>query len=99
LGALVFTDNCKQCHQIGGYSEVALYPSLRSETLLIEIVLNGRLAHQKESRNSVRIMLLMNFLTNREVAAIIAFITSSWGNKVLIVSDEQVETARKHKRP
>jgi mono/diheme cytochrome c family protein len=104
LGALVFADNCKHCHKIDGYGEAALYPSLRNErlladkTLLIETVLNGRLAHEKDSNKAVRVMPSLDFLTNREVAAIIAFITNSWGSEVLMIPDEQVEAARKHKR-
>ena len=101
LGALVFADNCRHCHQIDGYGEEALYPSLHNETLLadksllIETVLNGRLAHTKENNKTVRVMPSMDFLTNREIAAIIAFISNSWGNEVLMVTDEQVEAARK----
>ena len=101
LGALVFADNCRHCHQIDGYGEEALYPSLRNETLLanksllIETVLNGRLAHTEAQQEAVRVMPSMEFLTNREIAAIIAFISNSWGNEVLMVTDEQIEAARK----
>ena len=100
LGALVFAENCKSCHQIDGYGEEALYPSLRDATLLaderllITTVLHGRLARGKDGAETKRLMPSMDFLTNREIAAIIAFITNSWGAEVLMVTEERIESAR-----
>lgn len=101
LGALAFADNCQKCHQIDGYGEEALYPSLHTpelladKTLLIQTVLNGRLGHQEGNDNEmVRLMPAMDFLSNTEIAAIIAFISNSWGDEVVIVTVEEVEDAR-----
>lgn len=102
LGALAFDDNCEKCHQLDGYGEEALYPSLRdpmllaNKALLIKTVLDGRLGHQEEgSGGTVRLMPALDFLTNREIAAIITFITNSWGKEVLVVTEEEVADVRR----
>jgi mono/diheme cytochrome c family protein len=101
LGALVFADNCIKCHQIEGYGEEELYPSLHNpdlladKALLIQTVLNGRLAHGEDgTEGTQRLMPALDFLSNREIAAIIAFISNSWGNEVLMVTEQEVEDAR-----
>ena len=101
LGALVFADNCIKCHQMEGYGEEELYPSLHNpdlladKVLLIKTVLNGRLAHLEDgTAGTERLMPALDFLSNREIAAIIAFITNSWGNEVIIVTEQEVEDAR-----
>lgn len=101
LGALAFADNCRKCHQIDGYGEEALYPSLHNpdllanKELLIRTILDGRMGHQEEGEDgSVRLMPELNFLSNSEIVAIIAFISNSWGRDVLIVSPAEVESAR-----
>ena len=101
LGAQTFADNCRKCHQLDGYGEEALYPSLHRQelladkTLLIQTILNGRTGHrQTPTGESERLMPALDFLTNREVAALIAFISDSWGDGVVIVSEAEVEAAR-----
>ncbi len=101
LGALAFADNCKQCHQLDGYGEEKLYPSLHNpalladKSLMIKTILHGRAIGQDESGSETgRLMPRLSFLTNQEIAAIIAFITNSWGDEVLIVTDKQIEDAR-----
>lgn len=102
LGALAFADNCQRCHRIDGYGEEALYPSLHTpelladKALLIQTVLNGRTRHQQgDAEEAQRLMPAMNFLSNDEIAAIIAFITNSWGSDLVIVTAQEVENARK----
>ena len=101
LGALAFADNCGKCHQADGYGEEGLYPSLHSpalladKDLLIKTVLNGRMGHVEEGDDGAeRLMPSLDFLSNSEIAAIIAFISNSWGDDVLIVTPEEVEDAR-----
>jgi mono/diheme cytochrome c family protein len=99
LGALAFSDNCRGCHQIDGYGEEALYPSLRdpvllaNKPLLIKTILHGRTGQQSDGTDG-RLMPSLDFLTNREIAAIIAFISNSWGSDLLLVSEEEVNEAR-----
>jgi len=101
LGALAFADNCKTCHQLDGYGEEELYPSLHeprlmeNKALLIRTILHGRIANQEETdAGTERVMPSLAFLTNKEIAAIIAFITNSWGDEILIVTEQEVAEAR-----
>jgi len=101
LGALAFADNCRKCHQLDGYGEEELYPSLHDQallankSLLIRTILSGRLAHQEtDSDGEVRLMPALDYLTDREIVAIIAFITNSWGDHVLVVTEAEVADAR-----
>lgn len=101
LGALAFADNCGKCHQVDGYGERGLYPSLHKpalladRTLLIQTILNGRQAHQPgQPGGTTRLMPALDFLSNREIAQIIAFISNSWGDGVVMVTEQEVEAAR-----
>lgn len=99
LGALTFADNCKKCHQVDGYGEEALYPSLHdpallaNKKLLVETLLHGRSAPRRNGGEE-DLMPALEFLTDREIAAIIAFISNTWGDEVLLVSEEEIKAAR-----
>lgn len=99
FGALTFADNCKKCHQIDGYGEEALYPSLHdpallaNKKLLIETLLHGRSAPRRNGGEE-DLMPALEFLTDREISAIIAFISNTWGDEVLLVSEEEIKAAR-----
>ena len=101
LGALTFADNCRQCHQLDGYGEEKLYPSLHNpalmadKALLIRTILHGRVTNRDDtSAASMRLMPSLEFLTDQEIAAIIAFITNSWGDEVMVVTEREVSEAR-----
>lgn len=99
LGALAFSDNCIKCHQIDGYGEEALYPSLRdpqllaNKPLLISTILHGRTSKQNDGSDE-RLMPSLDFLTDREITAIIAFISNTWGENVLLVTEDEINKAR-----
>lgn len=99
LGEQTFADNCRKCHQLDGYGEEALYPSLHQQrlladrSLLIQTLLHGRLG-QSPAGEPERLMPALDFLTNREIVALIAYISSSWGDEVLVVTEAEVEAAR-----
>lgn len=100
LGALAFSDNCSRCHHIDGYGEESLYPSLHNpqllsdKALLIQTLLKGRTGHQQSSGDQVTLMPSLNFLSDAEIVAIIAFISNSWGDEVLMVTEQEVRDAR-----
>ncbi len=102
LGEQTFTDNCRKCHQLDGYGEDALYPSLHRQrlladrALLIQTLLHGRLG-QSPAGEPERLMPALDFLSNREIAALIAYITSSWGDEVIVVTEAEVQAARQTK--
>lgn len=101
LGALAYVDNCRQCHQVDGYGEEKLYPSLHDpqlmadKALLIRTILHGRIVSSGNTDGSTkRLMPSLAFLTDQEIVAIIAFISNSWGDGVLVVSEQEVRDAR-----
>ena len=102
LGALIYSDVCSNCHQIDGYGEERLYPSLhrsallKDRDLLIRTILNGKTRHRSSGNDDqMQLMPALGFLTNKEIVSIIAFITNSWGDDLLLVTEEEVEKARK----
>ena len=98
-GALTFADNCSKCHQVDGYGEEELYPSLRdprllaNKPLLIKTLLHGRTAQLDNGTEEPR-MPSLDFLSDGEIVAIIAFISNTWGDGVLLVSEAEVSQAR-----
>lgn len=100
LGALAFSDNCRKCHQIDGYGEEALYPSLHDpalladRSLLIRTILHGRSGEGSDGAREP-LMPSLDYLTNQEIVAIIAFISNSWGSGMLLVTEEEVDQARR----
>lgn len=100
LGALAFSDNCARCHRIDGYGEERLYPSLHNpqllqdKTLLIQTILGGRTGHQQDVEGETTLMPSLNYLSDTEIVAIIAFISNSWGGDVLMVTPQEVRQAR-----
>lgn len=100
-GALSFADNCQQCHQLDGYGEEALYPSLRDPALLadgprlIRTIIDGRTRHLRDDNGIEQLMPSLAFLSDVEIAAIIAFISNSWGDDVLWLTEADVAAARR----
>ncbi len=101
LGSQVFADVCARCHQENGEGEGGLYPSLHNpallqdKSLLIQTILSGRSAHREGAGDKDQtLMPSLDFLTDREIVAIIAYITNSWGGEVLVVTEEEVQAAR-----
>ncbi len=102
LGALVFAENCQRCHKADGYGEGALYPSLHNDdlladrSLLIQTILDGRSRHAVDSADGTApLMPSLDYLTNKEIVSIIAFISNTWGDDVLVVSESEVAAARR----
>lgn len=102
LGALSFAENCQRCHQADGYGEEALYPSLHNNelladrALLIHTILDGRSRHSAGATDGTTpLMPSLDYLTDREIVSIIAFISNTWGDDVLIVSESEVAAARR----
>jgi mono/diheme cytochrome c family protein len=101
LGEQTFADNCRKCHQLDGYGEEALYPSLHQQrlladkALLIQTLLHGRVGQgQSPTAEPERLMPALDFLSNREIAALIAYISNSWGDDVIVVTEAEVQAAR-----
>jgi mono/diheme cytochrome c family protein len=101
LGELTFADNCRKCHQLDGYGEESLYPSLHQpalladRALLVQTILHGRVNTQPPSGDEAeRLMPALDFLSDREIAALVAYISYRWGDDTVIVTEAEVAALR-----
>ncbi|WP_081074240.1 c-type cytochrome [Burkholderia diffusa] len=103
-GSLTFVDNCAACHRTDGIGYDRTFPMLsqssvvnsQDPTSLIHIVLRG--AEMPSTQTAPTSFSMPGFagrLTNRDIADLLTFVRSSWGNRAPPVSTEQVEKVRK----
>lgn len=101
LGAKLYEQHCADCHQANGHGAAAAYPPLAANRSLaadsavnpIRIVLNG--GYSPSTAGNPRPYGMPPFgavLNDAEVAAVVSFIRTSWGNQGQLVSP--IEVAR-----
>ena len=107
-GAEVFAKNCSMCHQAAGQGLEGAFPPLaKSDFLmaragaadrkeLVGIVLNGKTgAVTVNGKEYNGVMTPVAGLSDAEIAAVLSFVTSSWGNTgAKPFTAEEVGTAR-----
>jgi nitrite reductase (NO-forming) len=107
-GSVLFKGTCSTCHQPNGEGLANVFPPLaRSDFLAktpqraIEVVLNGLTGPITVNGNSYNsVMPPMSQLNDDEVANILTYVQSSWGNNGPQVTAKQVAEMRaKTKRP
>ena len=106
-GAKLFSGNCSMCHQMNGEGVPGVFPPLaksdylaaRSEKLprdeLIGIAINGlqgKISVNGTDYNGV--MPQIAHLQDPEIAALLTYITNSWGNKAKPFAADEVKAAR-----
>jgi mono/diheme cytochrome c family protein len=103
-GSSVYLDNCNACHRSDGLGANRTFPNLaRNETVnakdpisLIHIVLAGSSMPSTQTAPSAFAMPDFGWrLSDAEVADVLSFVRSSWGNHADSVSREEVERVRK----
>lgn len=103
-GALTFLDNCAACHRSTGKGYTQTFPTLAlsstvnsvDPTSLIHIVLRG--AEMPSTKSAPTHYAMPGFddrLTDQDVADVLTFVRSSWGNKAPAVTVAQVAKVRK----
>ena len=102
-GAAIYYRECISCHMHDGSGQNTLQPSLAGNPAvldpepasLINITLNGSLRlivdNQPETYNMPE---LRHLMSDQEVADVLTYIRSSWGNRAAPVSREQVAEIR-----
>jgi len=102
-GAAVFNAKCAVCHQMGGTGIPGVYPSLAGsalatgdERLAIRIVLHG--FQGPIERNGSKYNGVMqpwrNDLSDQQIADVLTYVRSSWGNTAAAVTPEAVKAER-----
>ncbi len=103
-GALTFVDNCMACHRASGKGYSETFPVLAQNSAvnsadpssLISIVLRGgEMPSTKAAPTHYAMPGFDDRLTNQDVADVLTFVRSSWGNKAPAVTAEQVAKIRK----
>jgi len=102
-GAALYTANCSACHQAGGGGLPGVFPSLKDDAVVnkddatkhIEVVLNG--LHDARVSGVVYSSAMPPFaatLSDTEIADLIDYERSSWGNHGKPITAAQVGTER-----
>lgn len=107
-GAEIFEKNCSMCHQNTGQGLEGVFPPLaKSDYLLgiakskdrkevVNIVLNGRTGKIKVNGKEYNgVMTPVSGLSNGELAAVLTYVTNSWGNKAKEFTPSEVAEYRK----
>jgi mono/diheme cytochrome c family protein len=103
-GALVYLNNCAGCHQSSGKGANATFPSLAQSstvaasnpTSLIRIVLQGSNRPATAASPSALAMPGLDWrLSDANVADVLSFVRSNWGNRADAVSPSEVAAVRK----
>jgi alcohol dehydrogenase (quinone), cytochrome c subunit len=107
-GALLYLDNCAACHRPDGMGYTRVFPQLAGNPVvmapepisLATIVLEGSLTPKTNATPAQFAMPSFAWrLNDQEVADVVNFIRSSWGNQSAPIESEDVAKLRKSVRP
>jgi mono/diheme cytochrome c family protein len=106
-GEQTYTKYCLTCHQVGGTGVRNMFPPLTgNENItapskeLITIVLFGLTGPiVVNGMEYDQVMPAQDYLTDKQIADVLTFIRSSWGNKASPVKPEEVSKIRKEGKP
>ncbi|GAB3252990.1 hypothetical protein GCM10027347_12500 [Larkinella harenae] len=102
LGPQIYEQYCLACHQVDGSGVPNLYPPLKQtdwvqgdKTRLINVILKG-LQEPIEINGETfdNVMPAHDFLSDKEIADVLTFIRSSFGNKADAILAEDVKKVR-----
>ncbi|HLP74525.1 MAG TPA: cytochrome c [Bacteroidales bacterium] len=104
-GSDVYTKYCLACHQPDGNGMKGMFPPLAGNDKikgpaneLIPIVLfglEGTITVNGQEQNYNQVMPAQDYLTDQQIADVLTYIRSSWGNKAPSVSPDEVGEIRK----
>ncbi|SAK78128.1 c-type cytochrome [Caballeronia ptereochthonis] len=103
-GALTYVDNCAACHRTSGAGYGGTFPKLGLNSVvnsddpgsLITLVLKGgEMPWTKAAPTHYGMPGFADRLTDRDIADVLTFVRSSWGNRAPAVTAERVAKLRK----
>ena len=107
-GAMVYLNNCKACHRSSGAGAKGVFPSLsgnsvvnaKDPTSLIRIVLGGSAMPSTDRSPSALAMPGFGWrLTDGNVADLLSYVRTAWGNRAEPVTPAQVAAVRETVKP
>lgn len=101
-GALAYSGACALCHRNDGLGAPEIYPALKGNSMviaddpssLIQVTLAGGEMPDTPAHRMAFTMPAFDRLTNDQVAEILTFIRTSWGNQASPVTPEEVARLR-----
>ncbi|MDP3545765.1 MAG: cytochrome c [Phreatobacter sp.] len=102
-GRAIYADNCSACHRSDGSGVPRLFGPLAGSnkvkdpnpTTLIRIVLEGARSVPTQARPTPLSMPAYNWkLTDAQIAAVLSFVRSNWGNAAPPVTEDSVRSLR-----
>lgn len=108
LGAREYLDNCSACHRVDGEGYANTFPSLahnsavlsNDPTSLISITLKGgKMPVTQDKPTGLTMPGFAWRMDDEQIARVLTFIRSSWGNDASPLSAEDVQTIRKNITP
>jgi mono/diheme cytochrome c family protein len=101
-GAALYKQYCLTCHQVDGGGVPNLNPPLSGtdwvlgdKNRLIGVLLNGLQDAEIEGETYDNVMPAHDFLTDQQIADVLTYIRTNFGNKAAAVTAEEVKTQRK----
>lgn len=86
-----YADNCSACHQMTGKGVKGAFPALAGSPLVVG---NARLVTTTVLNGRAGMPAFKDDLSDADLAAILTYVRSSWGNKAGPVRPSDVATAR-----
>lgn len=100
-GQLIYEQNCLTCHQANGSGVPNLNPPLRGtdwvlgdKTRLINVLLKGLQGQEIEGDMYDNAMPAHDFLNDTQIADVLTYIRSNFGNKADAVTADEVKALR-----
>lgn len=102
-GAQEYMDNCSACHRIDGMGYAKTFPALAHNSAvlsddpssLISVVLEGsQMAITKEAPTGLTMPDFSWRLNDKQIADLLTFVRSGWGNNAPAVTEEDVKALR-----
>jgi mono/diheme cytochrome c family protein len=102
-GALIYSQNCLSCHQADGKGQSPYHPPLAGNPVLmdadpsslINITLNGSLrVIANDIPDRYNMPYFRELLTDSEIAQVVSFMRTGWGNSGDVVTEEDVRAIR-----
>jgi nitrite reductase (NO-forming) len=101
MGANIYSTTCFACHQAKGEGLGAAFPPLANSDYLnadvdraIDIVLHGKTGEIEVNGKKYNSVMTSQTLNDEEVANVLTYIYSQWGNNNTVVTPEMVKKAR-----